>query len=184
MPPLSKDELKIILLRWRDEIAPSQEAIRRAQDQVLLEVGPENMDYAITVMAAILGKGGLTVTNNNTTNIANAGVAMTGGTVHGGVAGIARDNTATISSQISEGLETLKAAIADAPELSHDEKENARTAVEDIEEEVKKPEGERRMGRVRNAIETVTKIAGTVEGIKTVYDLVSPYLATFFHLTK
>ncbi len=128
---------------------------------MLLEVGPENMDYAITVMAGILGKGGLNVTNYNTTNIGNAGVAMTGGTVHGDVKGTAQGNTATVSSQVYEGLEKLKTAITDAPELNSDQKENACSAVEDLEEEVRKPEGERRMGRVRNAIEAVVKFAGT-----------------------
>jgi hypothetical protein len=183
MPPLSRNEVNLIILRWRDEIAPNEKAIRDAQDRVLLEVGPENIPYVVTVMAGILGKGGLNVANTNTTNIGNVGVAVTGGKVEGNITGTAHHNTAAIAAAL-EGLEKLKTAIADDPELNAEQKENAKTAVEDLEEEGKKPEGERRMGRVRNACETLVKLAGLAKGVQTIYEWVSPHLETLFHLAK
>jgi hypothetical protein len=183
MPPLSKEELDVIILRWRDEIEPNQEAIRRAQDKVILEVGPENWPYVLSVMSAILGKGGMNVANINTTNIGNAGVAVTGGRIEGNITGSAHHNNAVVSSAL-ESLDKLKVAIAEAPELNPEQKEDAKTAVEDLEAEGKKPEEERSLGRIRNAFYTLSKIAALANGVHTVYEWASPHLETLFHLAK
>jgi hypothetical protein len=184
MATLTREELDVIILQWRDEIATNEDLIRRAQDKVLLKVGPENYQYVLTVMAAILGKGGLIMSNVTNTTIGSAGVAITGGSIEGNISGEAHHNTATISSEFNSGIQKLKEAIANSPELTEDQKEDATTAVEDLEVESQKPDKERSLGRVRNACQTLTKLGGMAKGLYTAYAWVAPHLEALFHLAK
>ena len=181
MAVLSEQQLNKIILAWRDKIEPSQAAIRRAQDEVLLDVGAENHMYVITAMSAILGKGNITM-SNNVTNIGNAGVAVTGGSVTGNITGTAHHNLAATAPDAFDGLAKLRAAIDAATELDGTQKEDAHTAIEDIETEAKKPDGERKPGRVRNALSVVAQIAATAKGVHIAYQWAAPHIEALFHL--
>jgi gas vesicle protein len=183
--PSTREQIKVKILQWRDEIEPSMAKIRRSQDELLLDIAPEDMPYAMAAMTNILGRGGLFVSNvNNTTNIGNAGVAVTGGEVRGNVTGTAHDNVAALQNDPSENLRKLKEAIRNAEDLKPEQKEQAEVAADDLEAEAKKPEGSRSMGRVRNAFKVLGELAGVAKGVEFVYKDVLPHLHTFFRLAQ
>src|SRR5216683_1550541 len=97
--PLTIEQVNGRILQWRDGISHNMEQIRRSQDELLLQVGAEHMPYALTAMAAMMAKGGIIVSTTNNTSIGNAGVAVTGGEVHGNVSGTAQHNTTQTQNQ-------------------------------------------------------------------------------------
>lgn len=182
MSGLSKEAVKQMIMEWRDSIAPDLEHIRRAQDELLLEIDEEHIPYALTAMSLILGRGSITMTTMNNTNIGNAGVAVTGGEVHGNITGTAQNNATQM--QALEGLAKLRASLHASPELSRAEKEDAASAIEDLEGEAKKPDESRNTGRVRNAFKVLMTTISVAKGAEFFYKDILPHLETFFHLAK
>jgi hypothetical protein len=184
MTPLTNEEVNDIILKWRDRIAPGMEDIRRSQDEVVLAVGAENMTYAITAMTCILAKGGIIVSNVNNTNIGNAGVAVTGGEVHGNITGTAQNNTSVLQKDSLEGLAKLKQALLDSNELNAEQKEDASSALSDLESEITKEEAEQSPGKVRNALKILLNVVSVAKGAEFLYRDVLPHLHTLFHLAS
>jgi hypothetical protein len=122
------------------------------------------------------------MTTTNTTHIGNAGVAVTGGEVHGNITGTAQNNTT--QTQALEGLAKLKASLQASPELSSIQKEDAASAIEDLEGEAKKPDENRNTGRVRNAFKALMTTISIAKGAEFLYQDVLPHLETLFHIIK
>jgi hypothetical protein len=182
MSGLSREAVKQMIMEWRDSIAPDLEHIRRAQDELLLEIDEEHIPYALTAMSLIIGRGSITMMTTNNTNIGNAGVAVTGGEVHGNITGTALSNATQM--QALEGLAKLKASLQASPELSSTEKEDAASAIEDLEGEAQKPDDSRNTGRVRNAFKALMTTISVAKSAEFLYKDVLPHLETLFHLAK
>lgn len=184
MTPLTRAEVNALICDWRDNIEPNMSLIRRSQDDLLMAVGEENIGYTLTLMTSILAKGGIVVSNTNETKIGTVGVAVTGGTITGNVYGTAQTNNVPSQKEALQGLARLKASLITSPELDAEQKEEAASAVEDLEGEAGKGEDAKGTGRVRNALRTLTTIIGLAKGAEFLYNDVLPHLETLFHVAK
>ena len=179
--PQSRAEAEEIVLRWRQAISANAEAIRHSQDEALLSIDEEHLIWATTAMAGIAARavGGTIMSNVNNTSIGTAGAVVTGGRVKGNVTGTVQN--VGVQKDALEGIAKLRSALASAPELTLNQKEDVDSALDDLEEQVKKEPAEQSGGKVRNAISTIGAAVTIAKSAEFLYSSVLPHLHSFFH---
>lgn len=181
MEPLSEEEFRDLLRNWRDSVRPSIDQIRNAEDDVLLMLtNQDQMERAVLFMSGVIGRKGISMTNNTTT-IGTAGVAVTGGTSHGNITGNVQQNmSADVSKALAE-IEELRQKLLASPALSGDQKQDSDVAVQDLHTEFQKAPSERNPSRIRMALTILGSSVKLVDGAQHLYDSLAPHLMNLIH---
>jgi hypothetical protein len=180
----SREQVTQLLKEFSEKVEQQQRTIRGLQDEVLFQVEPEHLNYAVTLMTAILARGGQIQVTNNQTTIGTAGVAITGGTSHGDITGNVQQNTSTDVASILKILGELRHELLKSPSLNQEQKDDSSLAIEDLEAEIQKPVGEQKPSRIRMAFRALTSTATLVEGAQKLYEALAPHLTNLGHLLK
>jgi hypothetical protein len=181
MAQLSEEEFQSLLGNWRRSVRPSLEQIRDSEEELLMILtDQEQMERAIIFMSAVIGRKGFNMTSN-TTNIGAAGVAVTGGTSYGDIAGNLQQNINTDVSKALADIEQLRQKLLASPELDEAQKQDSDVAIQDVNAELQKAPDQRNPSRVRMAMNMLASTAKLVDGAQHLYDSVAPHIMSFIH---